>query len=684
MSYKELYRENNENIKERYEIVSERIRTISNMKEAELSIEEKYASFFVKISKYLVKLQDVLEMEKEGKLLSLSLEDGEKLNKSLFNEITKENYESSFANPTFAVKKLGKDFGQMFSAIYASVIRCIPSVFQGDYTFLCIYQELILEIYTTMQDEEGFTYKAIKDSYYWFKHDYIEVVMEDRVNKLIDPEYDYYRTLIDSAKDGIDYLYRYGFFISNDEIESAKYLETFSDEEIQKMANTYTEGYRIGFEVTGKDLTIKDKVEIRYPIGFERMVAAAISNFEKLNLKPILKPFSTSANKQFDYDHREDAGLILDKAIVERGLESYRCAFEKKKTQARGYAGPAVIEVFGEEPFSPITKEENVKLSDKQQKLSVYNKSESSQIVNKYIVGEERSFTIIAYPIPSIGEKYKEIFAETVKLNTLDYNFYKDMQQKIIDVLDTGDKAHIVGKNGNKTDLYVNLYKLNDPTKETIFENCVADVNIPVGEVFTSPVLKETTGKLHVSQVYLNGLNFINLEIDFKDGMIENYTCTNFESEEDNKKYIKDNILMNHETLPMGEFAIGTNTVAYKMADTYKIADKMPILIAEKTGPHFAVGDTCYSYDEDNMTYNPDKKAIVARDNEISILRKEDYSKAYFNCHTDITIPYNELGRISVITKSGESKDIIVDGRFVVPGTLKLNEPLDEMDRMTE
>ena len=106
----------------------------------------------------------------------------------------------------------------------------------------------------------------------------------------------------------------------------------------------------------------------------------------------------------------------------------------------------------------------------------------------------------------------------------------------------------------------------------------------------------------------------------------------------------------------------------------------MPILIAEKTGPHFAVGDTCYSYDEDNMTYNPDKKAIVARDNEISALRKEDYSKAYFNCHTDITIPYNELGRISVITKTGENKDIIVDGRFVVQGTEKLNEPLDEME----
>ena len=43
--------------------------------------------------------------------------------------------------------------------------------------------------------------------------------------------------------------------------------------------------------------------------------------------------------------------------------------------------------------------------------------------------------------------------------------------------------------------------------------------------------------------------------------------------------------------------------------------------------------------------YNPDGKEIIARDNEISILRKEDISKAYFGCHTDITIPYDEFGK---------------------------------------
>ena len=155
----------------------------------------------------------------------------------------------------------------------------------------------------------------------------------------------------------------------------------------------------------------------------------------------------------------------------------------------------------------------------------------------------------------------------------------------------------------------------------------MADVNIPVGEVFTSPVLKGTTGKLFVSQVYLNELKYLNLEIDFEDGVIRDYTCTNFEKEEECRKYIKENVLMNHETLPMGEFAIGTNTTAYRMARDFDIADKLPILIAEKTGPHFAVGDTCYSHEEDMVTYNPDGKQIVARENDFSKLRSEDMSK---------------------------------------------------------
>ena len=92
-------------------------------------------------------------------------------------------------------------------------------------------------------------------------------------------------------------------------------------------------------------------------------------------------------------------------------------------------------------------------------------------------------------------------------------------------------------------------------------------------------------------------------------------------------------------------------------------------------GPHFAVGDTCYSWSEDTAVYNPDGKESIARDNEVSILRKEDLSKAYFGCHTDITIPYKELGLLAVLHKDGSQTPIIQNGRFILPGTEELNKP---------
>ena len=129
----------------------------------------------------------------------------------------------------------------------------------------------------------------------------------------------------------------------------------------------------------------------------------------------------------------------------------------------------------------------------------------------------------------------------------------------------------------------------------------------------------------------------------------------------------------------MGEFAIGTNTVAYAMGRHFDIEAKLPILIAEKTGPHFAVGDTCYSMSEDVVLHNPDGKEIIAKENECSALRHTDINKAYFNCHTDITIPYDELGDIQVFTKEGKSITLIEEGRFVLPGTEKLNDVLQEL-----
>ena len=663
-------------IKERYDIAIERIKEIIT----EDTVEEKFLPYFIASAQFILKIDNLLGLIESKKIEELTLEQLTALNKDLYEDETEIVYEKCFANPKFAVEKLGEEYGQLLCYVFTTNRNMISNAFQGKLEEITLRMELFIEIYNQFEDRENLTKKSIHDMIYSFEKDNSEIFMTNRIDEIINPENDFaVKIVMESDLEDLRYLYKYGESISENEIETAKFLNTLSQEKIDKIASVYTEGYRLGFINTGKDLSIKSAVDIRYYIGFERIIRAAIKQFENMGLKPVIYKGgyeSTKINKQYWFDHKFDEALYLDKAFVKRKLEVAKQAFENRKDLALKMAGPAVIEIFGENPFEPESKKEAYKLTKEQQKLSAGYINEYQRIVQEHIPGDQRSFTIIAFPIPEFGDNFKEMFDATVKINTLDSEKYEIIQNKIIDELDKADYVRVVGKGDNRTYINVKLHELNNPGKETNFENCLADVNIPLGEVFTSPVLKGTNGILHVSEVYLGELKYKDLEIKFEDGMIADYACKNFQTEEENKKYIKENVMYNHETLPIGEFAIGTNTTAYAIANKFDVVYKLPILIVEKMGPHFAVGDTCYSFEEDVELHNPNGKEIIAKENEVSALRKTDIDKAYFSCHTDITIPYDELGEIVAVTKDGEEIDIIRDGRFVLAGCELLNEPL--------
>ena len=678
----------------RYELAIERIENIKG----ENTVSEKYRDYFRTLADFALLVDKLKEKIENGEYYKFSIEELECWNTHLYDDVLGEHYKTSYANPAFATEKFGIEYGRLLSFLYTELRGVIPYAFEKKTEYLDILFELFIEVYNQFEEENEPEYEHVRQTIYWYASDYCDVFLADRIKEQIDPEDNFAADLImNSDFNDVRYLYYYGEYVSENEKRTAMHLNELPLETIQKMADVYTEGYRIGFVNTGKNLSKKATVNIRYTLGFERVIRIAIENFRKMGLKPTIYRAGVSvltkrqhlkigyyggiANKQYEYDHKDDQALILDRQFMERKLEVMRTTYEQYKDLARRHAGPACMETFGEEPFTPVSKSEAVKLNDKQKEISLEYDSKSSQIVNSYIPGDERSFTIVAYPVPEIGDQYEEIFDEIIKINTLDAKIYEKVQQTIIDALDQGTSVHILGNNGNHTDLRVQLYKLKDPKKETIFENCVADVNIPVGEVFTSPVLEGTNGVLHVSQVYLNELLYKDLEVTFSNGMVADYSCKNFEHELENKEYFLDNVLYRHPTLPLGEFAIGTNTIAYVAAKKYNIADKMPILIAEKMGPHFAVGDTCYSWAEDIKVYNPNGKEIVARDNSVSIQRKEDVSAAYFHCHTDITIPYEELKSITVECADGKEIEIIRDGIFVLPGTEILNEPLKNSNK---
>ena len=496
---------------ERYRLAVSRIEEIKE----EHTVSEQFQDYFRKMSEFVMMIHELRGLISDGTYRKLPFSGLEEWNRRLYEDILAEHdtgngnhcggYEVSYANPAYAAEMLGEDYGQLLSFLYTELRGAIVYVFEEKTEYLDILFELFIQIYNQFEEEKLPEIKNIKESVYWYASDYCDVIAADYIRSQIDPEERFAIDIIENADpDDPRHLYFFGEYISENERETAKYLGSLPKEMIQKMADVYTEGYRTGFVNTGKDLSKKSTVNIRYVLGFERVVKRAIENFRKMGLEPVIyrSPVSVLTkrqhrktgyygavpNKQYDYDHKDDQGLFFDKQYVERKLEVMRTTFEQHKELAAGHAGPACIDMFGEKPFSPKQTKEAVKLTRKQEELSLIYDSRSGQITNTYIPGDERSFTIIAYPVPEIGERYEEIFDEIIKINTLDSKVYGRVQQTIIDALDQGEYVHILGGNGNRTDLKVQLFKLKDPGKETIFENCVADVNIPVGEVFTSPV----------------------------------------------------------------------------------------------------------------------------------------------------------------------------------------------------
>ena len=683
----------------RYTLAMDRIRAIPG----EHLVPPAFEPYFEDGAKWFLLMEEEEEFLKSDRALSEDEDHLRERNYKLYEEILPQNYKVSWANPSFASDRLGEKYGPLLSALRYEIRCVIPFVYRLLRERVLIRAEVFLEVYTAFTvafRESGNvpSCEQIRSIIRQYLADYAEDEMLYYLgDKLVGGSARIYDIAVKRPSQ-IRNLYLTGEYVTEDEITSARHIAGLSQEEIARIAGTITEGYRRGFVNGGKNLASKKNAAVIAHLGFERIIRECIAGFEKLGLKVILSSevptlfhsFSkgetgysgADPNPQYFYDHREDLALFLDESLRIRRLEGLTNAYRKLRDKTVLYAGPAVLETFGAKPFSPRQTRGASRLSKAQQKICTEYSVRSARLYSEAVVAKDRSYTIIDFPLPSVAEnteKYREIFDAVIKINTLDNALFERIQGRMTDVLGLARTAQIQGKNGNRTCLTVKLHEPSDPASEANFVNCTADVNIPVGEVYTTPVLEGTNGILHVKGVYLDGLFYRDLMFRFEEGKIAEYSCANFESEEENRNYIRENILHHHDSLPMGELAIGTNTTAYAAAAKYGISDRLPILIAEKTGPHFAVGDTCFCRDEENRVYNPDGKEIVAKDNSVSILRKTDPENAYFGCHTDITIPYEELLEFTAVNADGSRTPILYDVRFVLDGTQILNGPLDAL-----
>lgn len=225
MRYRELMKEENDDTRERYELALERIRSIKT----EDSVKEPYRDYFKTVAAFIDKVALYLNLVEEDSLGKLTLEELAEKNHDLYEDILPDNYEESYANPTYIVKQFGK-IGKLLGYLYAEIRGMIVYAAEGRLFPITIYSELFIEVYNYFEEEDEYTYKDVKRAIYDFNMDYCSDIIDYRTRELLDEELSFAADIIESWDlTDLRYLYQFGEYIGENEIKIASFLNSLPD-----------------------------------------------------------------------------------------------------------------------------------------------------------------------------------------------------------------------------------------------------------------------------------------------------------------------------------------------------------------------------------------------------------------------------------------------------------------------
>ena len=192
-----------------------------------------YDAYFTEVATFIREAMTLLEEAEQGFLANASIEECEKRQEKFFGKLKEENYGESFLNPSYGVETLGEDLGGMLSMLYADLLSLVAAAYEQRVDLVCIWSELFVQIYGCFVEEiqeQGnpqrfskescqWIAKNVKDTIYWFYHDYCEVFTPEPVVHMIDVSYDFlYNNIMFSDLSDNRYLYQFGLPVGENEI----------------------------------------------------------------------------------------------------------------------------------------------------------------------------------------------------------------------------------------------------------------------------------------------------------------------------------------------------------------------------------------------------------------------------------------------------------------------------------
>ncbi len=619
-----------------------------------------------------------------GKAGGRSFNQSSNQNKMLFGEMQGEQYKNCLLNPDYAAGVFPTEIAAIISALIAVFQSARKDAILGNQKMVWSKTELLLDLAKELAKEVIDRQKII-DSWrsHWVKN--ISDICEQEIKSLVVKGEDniYQQILLAANGEDFKWLYNYGCLVDEQELDLAQFFFSYPPDQLTAMAERIVNAFLHGFISQSRERRDRRGVRLAYQLGQEALAQKVFYSLQARGLEPIItEPQSLGSGMQYDLDHSFDHALIVTAAPswdwLNRIENGYRRAMEKYSTGLLDTCGMIGISQFGSPPTT-LARAKKAFIPNSEQTL-LFKKATSRKraLESQYLSPGNLSFCKVTFPNQLVGKGFNQIFDQIFALNLVDSKPYELIQQLLIDALDQCERVRILGSGRNQTDLSISLFPLARPESQSNYLNCGGDLNIPHGEVFTTPRLQGTKGLWHIPEIYLGGKYYKDLRLTFDQGMIIDYACQNFADEQQNREYIAKQLLFPHQSLPIGEFALGTNTKLYQMTTKYGLFSRLPILLAEKMGPHIALGDPCFARGEEAPVYNLyNQKEMVARQNEITAQRST--CDVYTDKHIDITLPYDQIALLSAYTKTGKEIEFIKNGRFVLKGTEALNIPLDQL-----
>lgn len=227
-------------IMERFELSLGRIREIIG----EALVQQEYADYFKVVAEYICLVTDTCHEISSGKYEEWSLAEKQKNNALLYEQILPKQYEKGYLNPAYCVERYGEEMGLFLSALFAELQSLTAYCFEQDYFSMTIRMELFLEIYGLFVlcfDETKTPPRVaeLKDIYASFAFDYQDEFMLSAVKSNFTLEQSFARDIVcNSDLTKPDYLYRYGEYITENELKMSAFLNGLEEGEIIRIADT--------------------------------------------------------------------------------------------------------------------------------------------------------------------------------------------------------------------------------------------------------------------------------------------------------------------------------------------------------------------------------------------------------------------------------------------------------------